>query len=85
MITLINNVTTYNPAPMGQQTIALGGEHILGIDPDLTFTSSLQQTVIDGSTLIAVPGFVDSLVHICGGGGEDGEEEGDAEDDEDGV
>ncbi|MCG7569365.1 beta-aspartyl-peptidase [Pseudoalteromonas sp. CNC9-20] len=72
MITLINNVTTYNPDPMGQQTIALGGEHILGIDPDLTFTSSLHQTVIDGSTLIAIPGFVDSLVHICGGGGEDG-------------
>ncbi|MFZ5844813.1 MAG: beta-aspartyl-peptidase [Pseudomonadota bacterium] len=71
MITLIKNADVYAPAALGRQDILLAGEHIVRIAPDIQLTGP-DVTVVDGSGLVAAPGFVDSLVHIIGGGGEGG-------------
>ena len=71
MITLIKNVDVYTPTALGKQDILLAGDRIARIAPEITLQGS-DVTVIDGSGLIATPGFVDSLVHIIGGGGEGG-------------
>ncbi|KKO44766.1 isoaspartyl dipeptidase [Arsukibacterium ikkense] len=72
-IFLIKNVEVYAPQPLGKQDIVLAGGKIIAIGQHFTAGSSdLPLTVIDGSGSIAVPGFVDSLVHFIGGGGEGG-------------
>lgn len=71
MITLIKNADVYAPAALGKRDILLAGERIVRIAPDIQLTGP-DVTVVDGSGLVAAPGFVDSLVHIIGGGGEGG-------------
>jgi len=71
MLTLIKNVECYAPAPQGSVDILIANNVIAHIAPDIKLSSSLVK-VIDGSNLIAIPGLVDSLVHISGGGGEGG-------------
>ena len=71
MLTLIKNVECYAPSPQGSVDILIANNAIAHIAPDISLTSSLVN-VIDGSNLIALPGLVDSLVHISGGGGEGG-------------
>ncbi len=71
MITLIKNAELYAPEALGKQDILLAGERIVRIAPQIDLTGD-DVTVIDASGLIATPGFVDSLVHIIGGGGEGG-------------
>ncbi len=71
MITLIKNAEVYSPDHLGQQDILVAGERIVRIAPSISLTGP-DVTVIDGSGLVATPGFVDSLVHIIGGGGEGG-------------
>ena len=71
MITLIKNADVYAPSALGRQDILLAGERIVRIAADIELNGA-DVTVVDGSDLIAAPGFVDSLVHIIGGGGEGG-------------
>lgn len=72
MFTLIKQARVYSPADMGQQDILLAGRTIVAIAPAIQLDSNIVTKVIDASKMLAAPGFVDSLVHICGGGGEDG-------------
>ena len=71
MLTLIKNVECYAPLPKGVVDILIANNAIAHIAADIELTSPLVD-VIDGSDLIALPGLVDSLVHISGGGGEGG-------------
>ena len=71
MITLIKNADVYAPSALGRQDILLAGERIVRIAANIEL-SGADVIVVDGSDLIAAPGFVDSLVHIIGGGGEGG-------------
>lgn len=72
-IFLIKNVEVYAPQPLGKQDIVLAGGKIIAIGQQFSAGGTdLPLTVIDGSDSIAVPGFVDSLVHFIGGGGEGG-------------
>ncbi|HEX4909915.1 MAG TPA: beta-aspartyl-peptidase [Permianibacter sp.] len=71
MITLIKNADVYAPSALGRQDILLAGERIVRIAANIEL-SGPDVTVVDGSDQIAAPGFVDSLVHIIGGGGEGG-------------
>ncbi|MDX1678281.1 beta-aspartyl-peptidase [Arsukibacterium sp.] len=72
-IFLIKNVEVYAPQHLGKQDIVLAGGKIIAIGQQFsTGGSDLPLTVIDGAGSIAVPGFVDSLVHFIGGGGEAG-------------
>ncbi len=74
MLTLIKNVDLYTPQPQGLKHLLLAGERILAIiDPmDDTVPNGSYLSTYDAQGLTAVPGFVDSLVHFCGGGGEGG-------------
>jgi beta-aspartyl-dipeptidase (metallo-type) len=56
---------------MGTVDILIANNAIACIDANIAINESLVD-VIDGSGLIALPGLVDSLVHISGGGGEGG-------------
>jgi beta-aspartyl-dipeptidase (metallo-type) len=68
---LIKNVDAYAPQKQGVCDILLAGSQILHMAPDIQIPEEYC-TKIDGSGLLAVPGFIDSHVHIIGGGGEGG-------------
>ena len=72
MLTLIRNCNLYSPEPCGVNDILIGGGKILNIAPKIDLQSNCDIDEIDASHCIAAPGFVDSLVHITGGGGEAG-------------
>lgn len=71
MLKLIKSATLYNPEFVGVRDILLDSHTIIaieeGIECDYPFVE-----VIDATDKLAVPGFIDSLVHITGGGGEGG-------------
>lgn len=70
-ITLIKNAQVFAPRAFGLCDVLVAGNHIAKIDQQLELPANLGQTVnADGAWLI--PGLVDSLVHISGGGGEGG-------------
>lgn len=74
MLTLIKDVTLYDPEYVGQRDMLLDSKSVVAIDTNIELNHKAIDSlnVIDASNLIAVPGFVDSLVHITGGGGEGG-------------
>lgn len=72
MLTLIQGADLYSPDPLGRQDILLCGNKIAKIAPHLDATNPLLDEVIDGSSFLAVPGFIDCHEHITGGGGEGG-------------
>lgn len=74
MITLIKNATVYEPEFAGKKDILILAGKIAAISDQLEIDLSwFEDTVIiDASNKLAVPGFVDSHVHILGGGGEGG-------------
>lgn len=71
MITLIKGADVYAPAPMGINDILIAHDKIVEISPSISIQGDAV-TVVDGKGCIAMPGLVDSLVHITGGGGEGG-------------
>ena len=71
MLKLIVNAHVYSPADLGKNQILLCANKILSIGPKIDIKSDLVE-VIDAKGKLVVPGFVDSLVHITGGGGEGG-------------
>ncbi|MGD6792656.1 beta-aspartyl-peptidase [Metabacillus indicus] len=73
MLTLIKNTEVYAPHYLGRKDVLLTADKIGyikdKIDLDL---SALSVHVIDGTGKLLVPGFIDSHVHLIGGGGEGG-------------
>ena len=74
MITLIKNVELYTPEKQGKKDLLIvAGQFVAFKDSiDLPPIDAIEVTIIDGEGKIAVPGFIDSHVHILGGGGEGG-------------
>lgn len=73
MLTLIQNTQLYSPAYIGKQDILIADKRIAAIQDKIELphtTPSL--SVIDASGKIAIPGLIDSHVHLIGGGGEGG-------------
>lgn len=68
---LIKNIELYTPRYSGKKDILIGGKKILSIKDNISITLEPLE-IIEGSNLIATPGFIDSHVHITGGGGEGG-------------
>jgi beta-aspartyl-dipeptidase (metallo-type) len=61
------------PGPLGRQDLVVAGNRIAAIGSDFNLAgSNLPVTVIDCADYYLTPGFVDSLVHFIGGGGEGG-------------
>lgn len=73
MLQLIKNAQVYSPEPSGQQDVLIGGEQILAMESTLSLqTSGLDYAEVDANGALLVPGFIDPLAHITGGGGEGG-------------
>lgn len=71
MIRLIKNATVFAPVCIGVKHILIANNKIAGIydaEPKITEYTD----VYDANGQLLVPGFVDGLVHYCGGGGEGG-------------
>lgn len=71
MLTLIKNAELYAPKYLGKKEVLICGESILAIENSIEIDSPYVD-IVDASNKLLVPGFVDSLVHITGGGGEGG-------------
>ncbi|MCP5207721.1 MAG: beta-aspartyl-peptidase [Hahellaceae bacterium] len=70
---LVKNGEVFSPAYLGRRDILLGGHKVLAIaEPGSLLLRGLAVTEIDAAEMKVVPGFVDSLVHVTGGGGEGG-------------
>lgn len=74
MIKIIKNIKVYAPEYMGVQDVLLVNDKIAAIGNDIRaeFNVPVEVVEIDGSGKILVPGFIDSHVHLLGGGGEGG-------------
>lgn len=70
MLTLIKGAEIYAPHFMGRNDVLIGGETIHQIARTLEVCPEYELQVIDGSGKYLFPGFIDSHVHILGGGGE---------------
>lgn len=73
MITVIKGATVYAPELKGIKDVVIVGNKIEGIYDNITIPKDfININVVDGSKKILLPGFIDSHVHITGGGGEGG-------------
>ncbi|MTH52071.1 beta-aspartyl-peptidase [Bacillus mangrovi] len=71
MITLIVNGEVYAPDYLGKKDLIIAGGKIAYIkDPGIQFPEEYVTEKIDASGQLVIPGFIDSHVHIMGGGGE---------------
>ncbi|MBB5210039.1 beta-aspartyl-peptidase [Microbulbifer hydrolyticus] len=70
-ITLIKNAEVFAPRSLGRCDVLVAGNAIAQIDQHLTLPENIGQ-VVDADGAWLMPGLVDSLVHISGGGGEAG-------------
>jgi len=69
MITLIKNAHLFAPEDMGINDLLIAGNKIAQIAPNIDLTGIDFDTVdVEGRSV--VPGLVDTLVHVTGGGGE---------------
>jgi len=72
-IKLFKNAHIISPQDSGVMDVLVAGHQIAALGIDLeTGNSNLPVEVIDANDCYLVPGFVDSLVHFIGGGGEGG-------------
>lgn len=69
---LIKNAAVYAPEPLGVKDVFLAGGKICAIRDAIDPGPDLPVEVIDGTGKLLLPGFIDSHVHILGGGGEGG-------------
>ncbi len=69
---LFKQANVYAPRPLGVKDVLIAGSEIIEVADELTQFEHAGVEVIDASNQILTPGFVDSLVHITGGGGEGG-------------
>ena len=73
MISLIKGCRVYTPVDIGIRDVLLAGDKIEGIYDNIEFkNSSIEINIIEGNGKLMFPGFIDSHVHIIGGGGEGG-------------
>jgi beta-aspartyl-dipeptidase (metallo-type) len=73
MVTLIRGGEIFSPSPLGKKDILVLGSKIGAIcNPGEIRISGLPVLEENASDKIVIPGFIDSHVHILGGGGEGG-------------
>ncbi|MEB4870377.1 beta-aspartyl-peptidase [Priestia megaterium] len=73
MLTLIKNAEVYAPQHLGKKDILLADSKIILIKDCIDHVNtSIPVDVVDAANHIIAPGFIDSHVHIIGGGGEGG-------------
>lgn len=72
MITLIKNAEVYAPKYLGRRDVLITADKICKIGEIIELSGSIEYIEIDATGKILFPGFIDSHVHIAGGGGEGG-------------
>jgi beta-aspartyl-dipeptidase (metallo-type) len=73
MVTLLRGGNVFTPTPSGKKDILILGSTIGAVaDPGTIQISGLPVREEDATDKMVIPGFVDSHVHILGGGGEGG-------------
>ena len=73
MLKLLHQGHVFAPEPLGKKDILIMGDRIGAIcEPDQIKIEGIEVQHIEASDHIVVPGFIDSHVHITGGGGEGG-------------
>ncbi len=73
MITIIKNGYVYSPKFLGKKDILIASSNIEGVYDSLDIPKEFGEIkVIDAKGNIVTPGFIDSHVHLIGGGGEGG-------------
>lgn len=73
MILLIKGCSIYSPDYIGKKDVLIAGGKIEGIYDDFSYNDNqLNIEIVDGKGKLMFPGFIDSHVHIMGGGGEGG-------------
>ncbi|QYJ74193.1 beta-aspartyl-peptidase [Shewanella sp. FJAT-52076] len=73
MLTLIRNANLFTPSAVGLQDVLFDTGGVIAIaEPGSLHVASLPCHEIDANGRALVPGLVDPLVHISGGGGEGG-------------
>ncbi|MCF6466207.1 beta-aspartyl-peptidase [Clostridium sp. Cult2] len=71
MLKLIKGGEVYAPDYLGKKDILLVGDKIGYIEDEISIPKGFVDIeIIDAHEKYVVPGFIDSHVHICGGGGE---------------
>ncbi len=70
MFTVIRNAEIYSPEYLGKKNLLLAFDKIAMIEEGIELPESIPHEVIDAKGKIIFPGFIDSHVHITGGGGE---------------
>ena len=70
MLKLIQGASLYAPEPLGPKDVLTAGSRILKIADEIPAVKDYDVQVIDGKGMLLFPGFIDSHVHILGGGGE---------------
>lgn len=70
MLKLIKNAAVYAPEYLGIQDVLIGDSRILKLAADIPAVDAYDVEVLDGKGKLLFPGFIDSHVHILGGGGE---------------
>ena len=72
MLTLIEGAEIFSPTHLGQQDLLVADGRIAWIGKGLTVSANWPLNRVDGRGSYLVPGLVDPLAHITGGGGEGG-------------
>ena len=73
MITIVRNGTVFAPQPLGQKDILILGSKIGALsEPGGLRFEGVPVKIVEANGLTVLPGFIDSHVHILGGGGEGG-------------
>lgn len=70
MLKLIKGASVYAPEALGTQDVLIADSRILKIARDIPAADTYEVEVLDGKGKLLFPGFIDSHVHILGGGGE---------------
>jgi len=72
MLKLIHGAEIYAPEPLGKKDVLITGDKIGIIQDRIDVGKHIDIELIDAKGKFLVPGFIDSHVHIIGGGGEGG-------------
>lgn len=74
MIKIIKGAEVYNPNYLGVKDILIVSDKIAAIEDEIELSSgsNIDMEIIGAKNKIVTPGFIDSHVHITGGGGEGG-------------
>jgi len=74
MLTLIKGGQVYAPDKLGEQDVLLGGKEILAMDREIAAPAGIETEIVDATGLTVIPGYIDSHMHLLGGGGSVGPE-----------